>query len=213
MPPRRLWDPRGLAQDPFNLCNCGMPRAEGRLRNAHDFGSKRKSIVSAVFSGSQEYRGILDGRGWQLGDSGRREAIDASEISVLRGHEFPIMALDLRKRFRDFKTVGRAEFQGQPTIQIDMTDDLGHSVSGYFSSISHLPAGLIVTNARSWGPRTITIRFDAWKLVGGVKLVSHVTILAGSETWVFDFKTLRLNTAGKAAFQLPGTPTWSSDPK
>lgn len=165
------------------------------------------------FPDHKNIEGILDGRGWQLGDDGRYEGIDAIEISVLRGHEFPVMALDLRKRFHDFKSMGRADFEGQLTTQIDMTDDLGHSASGYFSVASHLPVGLIVTNARSGGPRTITLRFDAWKLVSGVNLVSHVTILFGSETWVFDFKTLQLNAADKTAFQIPGTPTGSSEPK
>ena len=165
------------------------------------------------FPNHKNIEGILDGRGWQLSDDGRYEWVDAIEISVLRGHEFQVMALDLGKRFHDFKTIGRAEFAGQATIQIDMRDDLGHSASGYFSSTSHLPVGLIVTDARSRAPRTITLRFDAWKSVGGVNLVNHVTILFGSETWIFDFKALRLNTANKAAFQIPGTPTRSSEQK
>jgi hypothetical protein len=163
------------------------------------------------FPNHKNIEGILEGRGWQLGDDGRYEWVDAIEISVLRGHEFQVMALDLRKRFRDFKTIGQAEFEGQATMQIDMTDDLGHSASGYFSSTSHLPVGLMVTDARSRAPRTITLRFDAWKFVGGVNLVNHVTIVSGSETWIFDFKALQVNTADKAAFQIPETPTRSSE--
>jgi hypothetical protein len=153
--------------------------------------------------------GILDGRGWQLDDEGRVEPIDATEVSVLRGHEFPIMAFDLRNRFHDFKSLGRAEFEGQAANQISMTDDLGHSVSVYFSLTSHLPVGIISTNARTGKP--ITTRFDAWRLVGGVNLVSHVTILYGGDTWTFDFKTLNLNTADNKTFQIPGTK--SSDSK
>lgn len=147
--------------------------------------------------------GILDGRGWQLDDRGRSESIDAIEVSVLRGHEFPMMALDLRRRFHDFKSIGRAQFEGQTTAQIAMTDDLGHSASAYFSLTSHLPLGLLVANSRTGKPATI--RFDAWRLVGGVNLVSHVTILYGGESWVFDFKTLTLNAADNDAFQISGT--------
>jgi hypothetical protein len=153
--------------------------------------------------------GILDGRGWQLDDKGRAESIDAIEVSVLRGHEFPMMALDLRRRFHDFKSIGPAQFEGQATTQIAMTDH-GHSASAYFSPTSHLPVGLISTNSRT--ARPITIRFDAWRLVGGVNLVSHVTILYGSEAWVFEFKTLNLNATNDKTFQIPGT-TGSSEPK
>ena len=42
--------------------------------------------------------------------------------------------------------------------------------------------------------------------MGGVNLVSHVTILYGGETWVFDFKTLNLNAADRIAFQIPEAP-------
>jgi len=155
--------------------------------------------------------GILDGRGWQLDDSGRPESIDAIEASVLRAHEFPMMALDLRRRFHDFKSIGRAQFEGQLTTQIAMTDDLGNPASAYFSLTSHLPVGLITTNSRTG--KLATIRFDAWRLVDGVNLVSHVTILYGGEAWVFDFKTLTLNAAHNTVFQIPESPRGSPEPK
>jgi len=92
-----------------------------------------------------------------------------------------------------------------------MTDDLGQSASAYFSLTSHLPVGLISTNPRTRNPATF--RLDAWRWVGGVNLVSHVTILYEAETWVFDFEALNLNTADNKAFQIPGTLTGSSEPK
>jgi hypothetical protein len=162
-------------------------------------------------SDHKNIEGILDGRGWQLDDSGRSESIDAIEASVLRAHEFPMMALDLRRRFHDFKSVGRAQFEGQTTTQIAMTDDLGNPASTYFSQTSHLPVGIIATNART--ARSITVRFDAWRLIDGVNLLSHVTILYGGETWVFDFKTLTLNAADNKVFQIPETPTGSPESK
>ena len=54
--------------------------------------------------------------------------------------------------------------------------------------------------------RGAEIRFDTWRLVGVVNLVSHVTILYGGETWVFDFKTLNLNAVDRIAFQIPEAP-------
>jgi hypothetical protein len=153
------------------------------------------------FPDHKNIAGILDGRGWQIGDDGRPESIDASEIIVLRGHEFPLIAIEIRKRFHDFKTVGSAQFGGQPTTQMDMTDELGHPASAYFSPSSHLLRGLSVTSARSGGP--ITVRFDSWKLVGEVSLVNHVTIQAGSDTFVFDFKSLFLNLADEKEFEIP----------
>lgn len=165
------------------------------------------------FPDHKNIAGILDGRGWQLADNGQYEWIDATETFVLRSHEFPVMALDLGKRFHDFRTVGRTRFDDQPAIEIAMTDELGHPASGYFSLTTNLPVGLIITNPRTGGPRTITIQFDRWRLIGEVNLVSYVTILYGSEKWVFDFKTLNLNVADSKAFRIPQTPTRSSKRK
>ena len=109
-----------------------------------------------------------------------------------------MMAIDLRKRFQDFKTVGNAEFEGQPAIQVSMTDELEHPAGAYFSMSSHLLLGLTVTNARSGGPSLLKIRFDSWELIGGVNVVGHVTILAGSQTWIFDFTSLKLNAASES---------------
>lgn len=162
------------------------------------------------FPDHKNIAGIVNGRGWQIGDDGRPESIDASETAVLRGHEFPLIAIDLRKRFHDFKTVGSAKFEGQPAIQVDMTDELGHPAAAYFSPSSHLLEGLSVTSARSGGP--ITVRFDSWKLVGDVNLVSHVTIRAGSDTFVFDFKSLILNAADQKEFEIPKGATKMTPP-
>lgn len=162
------------------------------------------------FPDHKNIAGILNGRGWQLADHGRAEWIDTSETAVLRGHEFPMMAIDLGKRFHDFKTVGTTEFEGQRAIQVAMTDDLGHPAAAYFSPSSHLLEGLTVTNARTGGP--ITIRFNSWKSVGDVKIVSHVTIRAGSETYVFDFKNLNLNADDAKTFEIPNGPTGKTEP-
>jgi hypothetical protein len=194
-------DPRASISSISDVAACHGPKGDFETRIISD----RKGNLSfqQFLSDHKNIEGILDGRGWQLDDSGRPESIDAIETSVLRGHEFPMMALDLRRRFHDFKPISRTQFEGQSTNQISMKDDLGQSASAYFSLTSHLLAGIIATNSRTGKPATI--RFDTWRLVGRVNLVSRVTISYGAETWVFDFKTLILNAADQNAFQIPET--------
>jgi hypothetical protein len=155
------------------------------------------------FPDHKNIEGIHDGRGWSQNTDGTYAWVDPTEVSVLRGHDFPMMAIDLAKRFHDFKTIGRVQYEGEPSVQVSMTDDLGHTTTIYFSLDSHLPLALTGTNPRAAIPATITTRFDAWKSVGGVKLVSHVTILYGSDSYVFDFTTLTLNTADDQVFRIP----------
>ena len=132
-------DPRASISSISDVAACHGPKGDFETRIISD----RKGNLSfqQFLSDHKNIEGILDGRGWQLDDSGRPESIDAIETSVLRGHEFPMMALDLRRRFHDFKPIGRAQFEGQSTNQISMKDDLGQSASAYFSLTSHLLAG------------------------------------------------------------------------
>ena len=39
--------------------------------------------------------------------------------------------------------------------------------------------------------------------MNGVTVVSHVTVLYGSDSFVFDFKTLTLNAADDQIFKIP----------
>lgn len=70
------------------------------------------------FSDHKNIAGILDGRGWQLAENGRYEWIDATETFVLRSHEFPLVAPDLRKRFHDWGQFEYCEglLLGQPML-------------------------------------------------------------------------------------------------
>jgi hypothetical protein len=145
--------------------------------------------------------GILKDRGWELGDDGSSEWLGPSETSVLRGHEFPLMPLDPSNRFHAFKTVGITRFEGQPAIQIAMTDELGRPLTAFFSLSTHLSAGLIVKSARSGV--TLRICFHSWKMTSRVNLVNHVNILLGCDTFVFGLKAMILNAAEDAALEIP----------
>jgi hypothetical protein len=185
------------------IAACHSPKADYETRMISD----RQGNLSfqQFFADHKNIEGIVNGRGWELGKDGHPESIDTIEMAVLRSHEFPFMALDFRKRFHDFKTVGRTQFEGQPATELAMTDELGHPAHAYFSLASHLPLAIVVTKPRPEEPRTITLRFDTWKLVANVKLVSHVTIFLGSEIWVFDFRSLEANAANNKVFEIPRT--------
>jgi hypothetical protein len=91
------------------IAACHGPKSEYETRIISD----RHGNLSfqQFFPDHKNIAGILNGRGWQIGDDGRPESIDASETAVLRGHEFPIIAIDLRKRFHDFKIAGSTKFE------------------------------------------------------------------------------------------------------
>jgi len=183
------------------MASCHGPKGHYETRLVSD----RHGNLSfqQFFPDHRNIEGIHDGRGWSQNPDGTYEWIDATEVAVLRGHDFPMMAVDLARRFHDFKTIGRVQYEGQPAVQVDMIDDLGHPATIYFSSDSRLPLAVTVANLRAAAPPTITSRFDAWRSVDEVKLVNHVTILYGTDTFVFDFKVLTLNAADDHTFRVP----------
>ena len=65
------------------IAACHGPKADYETRIISD----RRGNLSfqQFFSDHKNIAGILNGRGWQLGDDGRYEWIDASETSILRG--------------------------------------------------------------------------------------------------------------------------------
>jgi hypothetical protein len=183
------------------IASCQGPKGAYETRLVSDrFGNLS---FQQFFPDHKNIEGIHDGRGWSQNPDGTYEWVDSTEVFVLRAHDFPMMAIDLAKRFHDFKTIGRVQYEGQPAVRVGMTDDLGHATTIYFSSDSHLPLALTGTNPRAAIPPTITSRFDAWRSVNGVKLVSHVTILYGADSYVFEFRTLTLNTADDQVFKTP----------
>jgi hypothetical protein len=193
------------------IASCHGPNSDYETRLVSDrLGSMS---FQQFFPDHKNIEGIHDGRGWSQNADGTYEWVDATEVSVLHGHDFPMMVIDLAKRFHDFKTIGRVEYEGESAFRVAMTDELGHPATIYFSLDTRLPLALVTTNARAMTPPTITDRFDAWATVNGVKLVSHVTIRYDSDEFVFDFKTLSVNTANKDTFKIPEPLIKSDQPK
>jgi hypothetical protein len=151
----------------------------------------------------ENVEGVLDGRGWSLTRDGEPETIDAVEVAILRDHDFPLMALDLTKRFHGFGPVRRTQFEGRPAIKIAMSDELGRAATAYLSAESHLPMAIVKTPSGRGATQTVTIRFDAWRLIGDVQVVSHATILMGAQSWGFDLRTIEINAASDKEFEIP----------
>ena len=172
---------------------CHGPRGAYETRLVSD----RRGNLSflQLFPDRRNIAGVRDGRGWCLNEEGREEPIDRIETSLLHDHEFPLLALDLAKRFRGFKTVGSRTVGGIPTLHVTMVDELGNPAQAHFSATTHLLTEVTRVNVRSRNPPTATVRFDRWRRVAEVRLVDHVSILLGKELWTFEFTSLSANAA------------------
>jgi len=103
----------------FAVAACRGPKGDCETRK----GSDRNGNLSfqQFFPDHKNMAGIFNDRVWQLDETGRTGWISAIETSISRGHEFPLLALDLRRRFHDFKVMDREQFEDQAAIRVAVT--------------------------------------------------------------------------------------------
>jgi len=127
-------------------------------------------------------------------------AIDKSYTSMLRGHEFQMMAIILPERYKNPVVEGEEYFAGKRCIKIRMIDQLDSPCQAYFDTSSRLLAGLVFVDPR---PDTVRIVFNEWKRINKVMLPAKVTATDKSGDWILDFQDIILNRVDENIFEIP----------
>lgn len=127
-------------------------------------------------------------------------AIDKNYASMLRGHEFQMMAIVLPERYKNPIIEGEEYFAGKQCIKIRTIDQLESPCQIYFDTSSRLLAGLVFVDPR---PDTIRVVFNEWKQINKVMLPSKVTATDKSGNWVLDFYDIKLNRGDEKIFEIP----------
>ena len=127
-------------------------------------------------------------------------AIDKNYASMLRGHEFQMMAIVLPERYKSPIVEGEEYFAGKRCVKIRMIDQLNSPCQVYFDTSSRLLAGLVIVDPR---PDTVRVVFNEWKQINKVMLPSKVTATDKSGDWVLNFHDIKLNRIDEKIFEIP----------
>jgi len=139
---------------------------------------------------------VAGDRSWTVGDPD--EPLDAVGRWLVRAHAFQAMVLDVEDWFRDLTPAGKADFGGVACTAWKARDALGDDNLVYFEEESGLMKGFDVPDHLAEG--RVTVVFDAWRTVDGVRLPSHVTATDGQGEFVLDCAEIGTNGVDPAVF-------------
>lgn len=153
------------------------------------------------FQSSQ--RGVFEA--WIRGDKawtrdpGDRSAqeLDATAISMMRGHEFQLLPMTLDRRFTDWQLAGRAEFAGHPCEVVRARDDLGLPALIFLRRDDQRFAGMLITDPRHQ-EHSVQVTIDGWREVAGVQMASKVTAIDHQGTFVLTYRDIAANAVDDA---------------
>lgn len=133
---------------------------------------------------------------------GETESIDATEVSMIRGHEFQILPLTLSERFTETRRDGESQWNGTNCFVVRALDDLKLPCTLYFRAGDSRWAGMQLTNARR-PDESVRVVVNTWVQVDDILLPARITATDTSGAYVFDFRSISINTADETLFSTP----------
>ena len=184
------------------LADCIGPRGPYQTEIHSARGDRLK--FKQVSNNGASFIGIVNGRHSWVSDetTGEVTPLTKERATMLRGHEFQMIAIVPHERFREPKVEGYESFAGARTIKLSAIDELGKPASLFYSHDSKLLVGMIVVNPRN-DKELVRVQYQEWKQVGPVKLPSKVTATDQSGDFVLNFGHISLNDVDVKIFQLP----------
>jgi Domain of unknown function (DUF4440) len=185
------------------LADCVGPR--GKYTTEIYSARGNRLLFKQVSTDGDIFLGYVNGEHTWTKDekNGQVSSLDKTYAAMFRGHEFQLLAIILRERFKNPVGEGEEDFAGKRCHQIRMLDELGKPCQVYFDANSHLLAGFVIADPRSDKGEAVRVVFNEWKQVGKVKLPAKVTATDKSGDWVLDFHTIELNGVDEKIFVVP----------
>jgi len=114
-------------------------------------------------------------------------------VSVIRGHEFQNIVLEVGQRFHDFEKPEKIDSGGVKAYRIMAKDELNNKCLLFFD----LKTGLL-SAIHSQNPddikEVIKIKFSNWQKVQGLLLPHHVDIDQSGKIYAFEFTKIIFNS-------------------
>jgi hypothetical protein len=166
---------------------------DGRVEFRHESAGGQSEVI--VANGEKAWS--RDERTGEIG------AVDAGTVSVVRAHDFSMIAVDFASRYADLTVDGVEWFGGERCFRLRGRDEAGNEVESFFGAGSCLLKGQRVPDASRPGSPPVRISFDEWRRVDGVLLPARVTATDQKGDFVLSFTTLAVNGVDERIFDVP----------
>ena len=138
---------------------------------------------------------------WAKGSGGEIQLLGDDMKSMARGHEFHMQVLAPEQRYSDPRTAGVGEFAGGSAVEVAFTNQ-GRPLSIFYRLDDHLPAGMVFEPAGD-DPETITIVYDDWQTIQGVKYFGSFELTHGENAFTYDYTRIEPGAVDPARFEMP----------
>jgi len=110
---------------------------------------------------------------------------------------------DMKERFKTLEVVDRTEFDGEQAYQVRGVPKVGPEQTLYFDADSHLLLGQELTQEGPMGAMEISMRFEDYKKVGGVRTFHKIISSQMGQEVVLEFTDIKFNDVDAAVFKVP----------
>lgn len=152
------------------------------------------SYFNQVFSyKSESFEAVVVNKtfGYSIGDS--LKPLSRESLSVIRGHEFQNIVLEVNQRFHDFEWLENYERDLVYKRKLKTKDELENPCFLFFDSNANLLTEIHFSNP-SEENEFIKIKFSNWKRIDKVQLPYHIAINQSEKIYSFDYTRLILNS-------------------
>jgi hypothetical protein len=183
---------RDKIQNLVSLSDCMSPN--GKYTTEIHTASGGYSYFKQVYSYKTEpFEAVVRNKteGFSVADSMIK--LSKETISVIRGHEFQNLVLEVDQRFHDFEKPERIDTGGVKAYRVKAKDELYNECLLFFDVNTGLLSAIHSRNPDDTNA-VIKIRFSNWKKVQDLQLPHHVDINQSGKIYAFDFTKIIFNS-------------------
>lgn len=130
--------------------------------------------------------------GWIHDEAGHKQNLDPRAITMIRSHDFQMIALTFGERYDGYQSSGQIEFQTVPCEAVQYLDELGNPCQAFFRVDNGMWAGAALANSIGEAGEIVTIIINAWREIRGIKLPQNISAVDKNGEFVLDFTEIHL---------------------
>jgi len=183
---------RDKVQNLVSLAECVSPG--GKYTTEIHTASGGYSYFKQVYSYKPKpFEAVIEHKdsGYITGDS--LIALSKEAISMIRGHEFQNIILEIDKRFHDFEKPEKIDTRGEEVYRVKAKDELKNVSLLFFDQKTRLLSAIHSKNPAD-PKEVIEIKFSNWQQQQEFLLPKHIDINQGAKRFSFDFTKVLFNS-------------------
>jgi hypothetical protein len=163
-----------------------------------------KAVMNIELPGLGSVRQGYDGQvAWSINPMQGPKILEGKELAdALRQYDFDAN-MRFSHLFRTMESVGRAEVNGEPCVNVRMVTESGDEVLNCFADDDGLLVGAVVKSSTESGQMESTITFHDYRDFGGLKMPTRTFMSVMGQQVEMTVKAMSTDPIDASVFELP----------